>query len=142
MSDLQHDFRALAWLVHTSALESRGLEVGAAADQRFTALALVGEAGELANLVKKEWRRDWGVEPGDLDAAVADECADVLVYLYLFARMRGIDLEAATNAKMMRVARKYAASGEFPALTAALAENYERYERYPPQASADEQNGG
>lgn len=116
MSD---DWRSLAWLVHTTALEAGARTVGDAADQRFTALAFVGEAGELANLVKKEWRRDWGNDPGNLDAAVAEEAADCMVYLHLFCRMRGIDLEAETARKMRVVAERYAE--KYPALRGALA---------------------
>lgn len=40
---------------------------------RFMALALCGEAGELANIVKKDWRGD----PGDRRAKLVEELADV-----------------------------------------------------------------
>lgn len=55
------------------------------ADIRFLALALCGEAGELANFVKKEWRD--GVEHGEeIDA----EIADVVLYAVMLAAKRGM----------------------------------------------------
>lgn len=41
----------------------------------FLSLALCGEAGELANIVKKHWRGD-----GQLGAAALDEVADIVTY--------------------------------------------------------------
>ena len=59
----------------------------------YIALALAGEIGELANVVKK-------LERGDLSYAEAlerleDESADVLIYLLKLSYQTGIDLEAA-----------------------------------------------
>ena len=51
----------------------------------FLALALAGEAGEIANVAKKEWRDDSTYEP-----SMMKEMADVYVYLLLLARARGI----------------------------------------------------
>jgi len=55
-------------------------------DERFLALALCGEAGELANYIKKRWRD--GV---DLKEEIRDEIADIRVYLELIARCFDID---------------------------------------------------
>jgi len=46
----------------------------------YTVLAAVGEAGELANKLKKVWRGDKPLD-ADLKAAMADEVGDVLWYL-------------------------------------------------------------
>ena len=51
-------------------------------DQRFLALALFGEAGELANLVKKEWRGD---EEPAMRAKLEEEVGDVYAYMRLLA---------------------------------------------------------
>lgn len=85
-------------------------------DERFLALALCGEAGELANLIKKRWRD--GPQPecpnchdankhGDYQGptcevcdgkgyidhveAIRDEIADVRIYLELLARLFDVD---------------------------------------------------
>jgi NTP pyrophosphatase (non-canonical NTP hydrolase) len=55
-------------------------------DERFLALALCGEVGELANMIKKRWRD--GV---DLQDQIRDELADIRVYLELLAKCFGIE---------------------------------------------------
>ena len=57
-------------------------------DIRFCALALAGEAGEVANVVKKEWR-----DRKDLEGRRLEESADVLVYLLLLCNMSGWTFE-------------------------------------------------
>jgi len=58
-------------------------------------LALCGETGELANVVKKIDRKS--LDPNDPAVRVhlAEECADILTYLLNVADMVGIDLEQA-----------------------------------------------
>lgn len=77
------------WNFHTAIVE-KTKKPGSVEDQRFLALALCGEAGELANIVKKEWR-------GDNDPAfrekLADELGDVYAYLRLNALAHGLDLD-------------------------------------------------
>lgn len=67
------------------------------------------EAAELLELT--QWKGDGEVAalPNDPDTreALADECADVLLYLLLVAERAGIDLEAAARAKLLKNARKY-----------------------------------
>jgi NTP pyrophosphatase (non-canonical NTP hydrolase) len=55
-------------------------------DERFLALALAGEAGELANMIKKRWRDD-----ATLTSEVQDEIADIRVYLMLIAKCFSLD---------------------------------------------------
>jgi NTP pyrophosphatase (non-canonical NTP hydrolase) len=57
-------------------------------DERFLALGLCGEAGELANMIKKRWRD--GV---DLTEEIRDEIADVRIYLELLAKCFDIEGE-------------------------------------------------
>lgn len=54
-------------------------------DLRFFTLGLVGEAGELANFVKKRWRDGDGH-----DDDMRKECADVLAYLMMLAHALGM----------------------------------------------------
>lgn len=76
-------------------------------DERFLALALCGEAGELANMIKKRWRD--GV---DLKEEIRDEIADIRVYLELLAKcfnIEGEKLDEHVKLKLMRVAEKHKA---------------------------------
>ena len=68
---------------------------------RFFSLELCGEAGELANLEKKEWK-------GKTMAAddFRDEAADVCIALLNYANSRGIDLATAVEAKMAEIDRR------------------------------------
>jgi NTP pyrophosphatase (non-canonical NTP hydrolase) len=72
-------------------------------DWRFLALALAGEAGELANLIKKEWRGDIPSESyrtevgaegpwrGAWLQAVTEEMVDIRIYLHLMALAFDVD---------------------------------------------------
>jgi NTP pyrophosphatase (non-canonical NTP hydrolase) len=71
-----------------------------ALDLRHHTLGLAGEAGEVANEVKKWDRGDYGVieESDSVDAIlfrkrIAAELADVLVYTFSIAGMLGIKLD-------------------------------------------------
>ncbi len=63
---------------------------------RFLALAIAGEAGELANLIKKEWRgdvldfRQWLV---DKQPEIGAEMADIMLYMNHMANLLSLDLE-------------------------------------------------
>ena len=65
----------------------------------FLALAICGEAGELANLLKKMWRGDQ-VEP----AQICDEIADIRIYLEHISRHLKFDLDDACERKLDEVA--------------------------------------
>ncbi len=75
--------------------------------------ALCGEAGELANVIKKVRRHETGaVNEGDpsleeLKVMVADELADVVIYADLVARYFGIDLNEAIRSKFNRTSDKF-----------------------------------
>lgn len=77
------------------------------------ATALGGECGEALNVVKKIRRVECGMPPGPDDPAVsvlrtmlADELADVFLYLDLLAGYYEIDLPAAVISKFNRVSER------------------------------------
>ncbi len=77
-------------------------------EPRFFALELCGEAGELANLEKKEWKGS-GAPSGAATpsgAEFADEAADVLIAVLNYANERGIDLSQAVREKMAEIDRR------------------------------------
>lgn len=74
-------------------------------DERFLALALCGEAGELANYIKKRWR-----DGADLTEEIRDEIADIRVYLELLAKCFGIEgakLDSRVEQKLLKVVEKH-----------------------------------
>ncbi|MBA3653485.1 MAG: nucleotide pyrophosphohydrolase [Actinobacteria bacterium] len=73
-------------------------------------LALVGEVGELAELV--QWRTDAelaaeGIQSEDR-RAIGDEIADILIYLVRLADVLDLDLSVATERKLEANAARYA----------------------------------
>jgi NTP pyrophosphatase (non-canonical NTP hydrolase) len=69
----------------------------------FLALAICGEAGELANVIKKMWQGD------DVDRdQLRDEIADIRIYLEHLAHHLEIDIDEACNAKLEVVATRLA----------------------------------
>ena len=75
---------------------------------RNLVLAMVGEVGEVAEIV--QWTDDEKI--GELLASggrerLAEELADVLIYLIRVADRSGVDLESAVRAKLAANDRKY-----------------------------------
>lgn len=68
---------------------------------RFFSLELCGEAGEIANLEKKEWK-NMKVSPADL----AEEAADTAIALLNYSNARGIDLATEVERKMSKIDEK------------------------------------
>jgi len=74
-------------------------------DERFLALALCGEAGELANMIKKRWR-----DNVDLTEEIRDEIADIRVYLELLAKcfeIEGDKLNERVQSKLEKVVARF-----------------------------------
>ena len=74
-------------------------------DERFLALALCGETGELANMIKKRWR-----DGADLAEEIRDEIADIRVYLELLAKCFGIEgpaLDERVQSKLQKVVERF-----------------------------------
>lgn len=79
-------------------------------DQRFAALALAGEAGELANFVKKEWRDGF-----DHSVARKAEIADCFAYTLLNAHLSGMTIDGLLElvaAKQLAFVSKMKARGK------------------------------
>ena len=73
-------------------------------EERLREVAICGEAGELANLVKKKWRGD------EFDLAeVRDEIADIRIYLEHISRHLNIDLDEACDRKLNEVVQRITA---------------------------------
>lgn len=70
--------------------------------------AVVGELGELANLLKKVDRGDLIVE--EAHEAIQKEFADVLIYLDIFALQFRIDLDEAVISKFNEVSERVRAN--------------------------------
>lgn len=66
--------------------------------------AVAGEAGDLANLLKKVRRGDFTLEEGRQD--IADELADVAIYLDILAMRCGVDLGRAIISKFNRTSER------------------------------------
>ncbi|MBM9478118.1 nucleotide pyrophosphohydrolase [Nakamurella flavida] len=81
-------------------------------DAKSLLLALVGEVGEVAELL--QWqpaatvRED--VKAGRLHTRLAEELADVLLYLVMLADETGVDLGPAAAVKLAATAQRYPAS--------------------------------
>lgn len=70
--------------------------------------AVTGELGELANLLKKVRRGDFSLDEARAD--VADEIADVIIYLDILAMQCGVELGAAVQRKFNIVSRRVGAN--------------------------------
>lgn len=103
MSDL--DFVALRQANRTRQAEWPGSEQ---ADIAFRALEVAGEAGEVAEAVKKYLRAERGIRGTTASTDdIADEMADAVIALDLLADALGVDLGAAVERKFNRTSVKY-----------------------------------
>lgn len=79
-------------------------EVGDRHDNiRFISLALCGECGELANLIKKEWRGDAGLDVKD----VYDEIADIQIYLFHLAELLETNIDDCVAMKLPKLLARW-----------------------------------
>jgi len=72
----------------------------------YPTLGLCGEAGEVAEKVKKMVRDDAGVLTGDRRDALAGELGDVLWYLAQLATEAGLDLGEIAEANLAKLASR------------------------------------
>jgi NTP pyrophosphatase (non-canonical NTP hydrolase) len=72
----------------------------------YPALGLCGEAGEVAEKVKKAIRDDGGVLTGERREALAGELGDVLWYVAQLATEAGLELDAIAEANLEKLASR------------------------------------
>jgi NTP pyrophosphatase (non-canonical NTP hydrolase) len=77
----------------------------------YTALGLVGEAGEVAGAIKRILRDDGGTLTPARAAAIRDELGDVLWYVARLAAELGLSLDDVAGANL---ARRSAGTGQPP----------------------------
>lgn len=75
---------------------------------RFLSLAICGEAGELANFVKKDWR---GTAVLDLRQHVRMEIADIAIYLHELARNLDTTIDACCEEKVIELKTRHEYDG-------------------------------
>lgn len=67
--------------------------------QRFLVMAAAGEAGELANLYKKEWRGD-DINASEFAEKIHGEIADVYIYLMHLCSHLCVDIDTLAERKV------------------------------------------
>lgn len=72
----------------------------------YPALGLVGEAGEIANKLKKVIRDNGGCLTDDVRSAVSDEIGDCLWYIAQLATEMGYDLESIAQGNVSKLASR------------------------------------
>lgn len=72
----------------------------------YTALGLAGEAGEVANKVKKIIRDYDGKCPEGLRHAILEEAGDCLWYVALLAHELGISLQGVANMNLEKLSKR------------------------------------
>ena len=84
---------------------------GADLDPLFSVVEFAGEAGELADAVKKLYRCLNGLRSSmteeEAREALSEEVGDVMITLDLLCSQFGIDIEEATRDKFNKTSRKY-----------------------------------
>ena len=72
----------------------------------YVALGLAGEAGEVANKVKKVIRDNGGVVDGFYEDQIVDEMGDVLWYLSSLATELGVSLNFVASRNQLKLKRR------------------------------------
>lgn len=72
----------------------------------YAALAICGEAGELANMMKKNWRGDPGAQNMEAYLAIRLEVGDIMWYVAVFADQMGWDLEEVAQVLFEKLAER------------------------------------
>lgn len=100
---MKQNWQREAVRIHEGVVKLKGRPPWTDDDRRFLALALCGEVGELANVIKKDWRGD----AGDRIQALTEEFADIRIYLELLAASYSVDLDAACEAKTLELYERW-----------------------------------
>lgn len=101
------NWKKRAWDIHQRYVrqaQAKGSLNSEAEIINYLTLAICGEAGELANLIKKVWRGD------QIDKEhIRGEIADIRIYLEHLAHHLDVDLDRACESKLDVVAERIAA---------------------------------
>jgi NTP pyrophosphatase (non-canonical NTP hydrolase) len=85
-----------------------GGDIGNYTGLAYVALGLTGEAGEIANKVKKIARDFGGTITANARAQLADELGDVLWYVAQLATQLGVDLDAIAAGNLAKLVDRHA----------------------------------
>jgi len=96
------DFKTYQEMASKTALYPRRLE-----NLEYPTLGLAGEAGEVANVVKKIQRDNGGVLTDDFRLRLKDELGDVLWYISACADELGITLEEIAEYNVEKLAKRH-----------------------------------
>jgi len=77
----------------------------------YPTLGLAGEAGEVANIVKKIQRDHEGVLTDEMRAKLKDELGDVLWYISACADELGLTLAEIADFNIQKLAKRHSAKG-------------------------------
>ena len=100
----------LRWKLHKFFVRRTGFTPGSNHDQYFLSLALCGEAGELANMMKKKWRGDTAdmtaSECIQFEADIEAEIGDIFSYWMNLVLARKMDVEQTLYASLEKAVKK------------------------------------
>lgn len=68
--------------------------------------AVAGEVGELCNVLKKIHRGDYTLQQANAKELIADEAADIIIYLDLLCQRAGVNLQTAVVNKFNKVSER------------------------------------
>ena len=107
------NWKKLGLRCHRWWMHKMGITLGTVEERVFLAVGLAGEVGELANLIKKEWRD--GPDEGR-QQEIKKEIADVQGYLSHLATSYDWDLDSITADKTEELVRRWPEAFEGPSI--------------------------
>ena len=100
----------LRWKLHNFFISRTGFKPGSDLDQYFLSLALCGEAGELANMMKKRWRGDLldmtTFQQAEFEVEIDKEIGDIFSYWMNLVLARRLDVEKIILESLEKAAKK------------------------------------
>lgn len=86
---------------------ARETALPASFDLRYLALGLSGEAGEVANVLKKAFRDCGGEVSEERRDQITEEMGDALWYIAVLADTLGVDLGSIAEKNLAKLQRRY-----------------------------------
>lgn len=103
----QEGTASVDWLGYQRASRETAIYPNHGRNPIYPTLGLAGEAGEVANAIKKVWREHEGEVTPDERRAIADELGDVLWYLVQLATELHISLEDVALRNLAKTRERY-----------------------------------